>query len=548
MCSSPARASPISARPRGATRCTRTSPIPPSSPTRCGCSSSASRAASRRKGETGAQPEWFYKGDGSILVAPGGRSGQPGFALDGGEEPEIVGIYLIDDAGAPVRIGFALGNEFSDHVTERQNYLWLAHSKLRPASVGPELLVGDLPADVQGVSRIRRGKEVIWEKPFLSGEQNMAHSIANLEAHHFKYALFRRPGDVHVHFFGTATLSFSDGVQTREGRRVRDRVRSPSACRCATGSRRKGRRRRGCGRFRDAPTSLPTGRAPKCARSASDWPTSPMTVARARCHQPLRRGRGGSSAAGAGAASRRLGLRGRGLQQARRPPTSGAGASGSTGARLADRGRRRRGRRPRRSGAVSPGWRGLRNSRLRTRRIRSSSASEGGESKPGAPVSRAPSPLVPARTGFARRANVSSDGGARLRRADLSCRTRRRRRSALTRSPPISATTARPSSVGCGASCGRIFAERALAAAPAPAPAAAPADLAFVRDGPSPALASARDLFASSSPGRFERCPLHPPRPAPAPRRSAAKSSASACGGSASLLTPVAGSPRSIAW
>jgi hypothetical protein len=141
----------------------------------------------------------------------------PAFALDGGEEPEIVGIYLIDDTGGPVRVGFALGNEFSDHVTERQNYLWLAHSKLRPASLGPELLIGDLPADVNGVSRIRRGREVIWEKAFLSGEQNMAHSIANLETHHFKYGLFRRPGDVHVHFFGTATLSFSDGVKTQKG-------------------------------------------------------------------------------------------------------------------------------------------------------------------------------------------------------------------------------------------------------------------------------------------------------------------------------------------
>ena len=119
--------------------------------------------------------------------------------------------------GPPVRVGFALGNEFSDHVTERQNYLYLAHSKLRPASFGPELLVGDLPADISGVSRIRRGKEVVWEKPFLSGEQNMAHTIANLEAHHFKYGLFRRPGDVHVHFFGTATLSFSDGVKTEKG-------------------------------------------------------------------------------------------------------------------------------------------------------------------------------------------------------------------------------------------------------------------------------------------------------------------------------------------
>jgi hypothetical protein len=169
------------------------------------------------RNETGAQPEWFYKGDGSTLAAPEGDLPSPAFALDGGEEPEIVGIYLIDEGGAPVRVGFALGNEFSDHITERHNYLWLAHSKLRPASVGPELLVGDLPADIHGMSRIRRGREVIWEKAFLSGEQNMAHSIANLEAHHFKYSLFRRPGDVHVHFFGTATLSFSDGVKTQKG-------------------------------------------------------------------------------------------------------------------------------------------------------------------------------------------------------------------------------------------------------------------------------------------------------------------------------------------
>ena len=169
------------------------------------------------KGKEGVQPEWFYKGDGSTLVAPGGDLPSPAFALDGGEEPEIVGIYLIDASGAPRRLGFALGNEFSDHVTERQNYLYLAHSKLRASSFGPELLTGDLPPDVQGVSRIRRAKAVLWEKPFLSGEQNMSHTIANLEAHHFKYALFRRPGDVHVHYFGTATLSFSDAIRPEKG-------------------------------------------------------------------------------------------------------------------------------------------------------------------------------------------------------------------------------------------------------------------------------------------------------------------------------------------
>jgi hypothetical protein len=79
------------------------------------------------------------------------------------------------------------------------------------------LLVGELPADVRGTSRIVRDGETVWEKPFLSGEANMSHSIRNLEHHHFKYDLFRRPGDLHVHFFGTATLSFSEGVTTRPG-------------------------------------------------------------------------------------------------------------------------------------------------------------------------------------------------------------------------------------------------------------------------------------------------------------------------------------------
>jgi hypothetical protein len=168
-------------------------------------------------GGIGAQPEWFYKGDGGILVDPGAPLTMPDFAEDGGEEPEIAGVYLIDANGAPVRLGFALGNEFSDHVTERGNYLWLAHSKLRQAALAPELRLGDLPEDVRGTSRIVRGGEVLWEKPFVSGEANMSHSLGNLEHHHFKYDGFLRPGDLHVHFFGTATLSFSDGVRTQVG-------------------------------------------------------------------------------------------------------------------------------------------------------------------------------------------------------------------------------------------------------------------------------------------------------------------------------------------
>jgi hypothetical protein len=169
------------------------------------------------KGKEGVQPEWFYKGDGSFAVRPGEPLVSPSFAADGGEEPEVAGLYVIGKDGAPYRVGFALMNEFSDHVTERQNYLWLAHSKLRQSSFGPEILLGALPADIRGTSRIRRGKKVIFEQQFLTGEANMSHTIDNLERHHFKYLPFRRPGDVHVHCYGTGTLSFAAGIRTQAG-------------------------------------------------------------------------------------------------------------------------------------------------------------------------------------------------------------------------------------------------------------------------------------------------------------------------------------------
>ncbi len=168
-------------------------------------------------GSIGVQPEWFFKGDGTSVAAPEAALEMPPFALDGGEEPEVAGIYLIGQDRLPYRLGFALGNEFSDHVMERQNYLYLAHSKLRASSFGPELRLGPLPDSVEGMSSIRRNGEVIWSKPFKSGEANMSHSLANLEHHHFKYPMFCRPGDIHVHYFGTATLSVADGIITEPG-------------------------------------------------------------------------------------------------------------------------------------------------------------------------------------------------------------------------------------------------------------------------------------------------------------------------------------------
>ena len=170
-----------------------------------------------KDGKPGVQPEWFYKGNGLMTVPPGDSIPSPPFALEGSEEPEIVALYIINKSGEPTRIGYALGNDFSDHKMEKINYLYLAHSKLRSCSYGPELLVDELPATVHGKSRIRRKEKIIWERDFLTGEDNMSHNISNLEYHHFKYDLFRQPGDVHVHFLGTSVLSFADNIEIKEG-------------------------------------------------------------------------------------------------------------------------------------------------------------------------------------------------------------------------------------------------------------------------------------------------------------------------------------------
>jgi len=168
-------------------------------------------------GKIGIQPEWAYKGDGSWLVAPEQPIELPGYAEDGGEEGEVAGLYVIGDNGEVLRVGFALGNEYSDHVMERRNYLYLAHSKLRQSSFGPEVLIGALPDEVKGMVRVLRGGNEAWSGELLSGENNMCHSIANLEQHHFKYAGFRRPGDVHIYYYGASALSTASGFQTQPG-------------------------------------------------------------------------------------------------------------------------------------------------------------------------------------------------------------------------------------------------------------------------------------------------------------------------------------------
>jgi hypothetical protein len=169
------------------------------------------------QGEIGIAPEWFYKGNGSILRGPFEPLIVPPYAEDGGEEAEVAGIYIIGEDGTPYRIGMAIGNEFSDHQFEKRNYLNLAGSKLRTCSIGPELVVGAGFESIVGEVRIEREAETIWSKTVMTGEANMCHSLQNLEHHHFKFEGHRHPGDVHVHFFGAHSLSFGDDVVLHDG-------------------------------------------------------------------------------------------------------------------------------------------------------------------------------------------------------------------------------------------------------------------------------------------------------------------------------------------
>ncbi|HIA20356.1 MAG: AraD1 family protein [Pirellulaceae bacterium] len=161
-------------------------------------------------GQRGTAPEWFYKGNGLMLRGHHEPLDIPAFARDGGEEPELVGCYIIDPAGVPRRLGFALGNEWSDHATETINYLYLAPSKLRSCSVGPELNLDCNFDDLTLRCLVQRDADLLYDSGELkSGEQFMCHSLANCEDHHFKYPQHRQAGDVHLHYFGTSKLSHS---------------------------------------------------------------------------------------------------------------------------------------------------------------------------------------------------------------------------------------------------------------------------------------------------------------------------------------------------
>ncbi len=85
-------------------------------------------------------------------------------------------------------------------------------------AIGPELVVDPDFGSVAGEVSIERDGAAIWQKRIRSGDAAMSHSLANLEHHHFKHAGHRRPGDVHVHYFGYRRVQlWREGVELRDG-------------------------------------------------------------------------------------------------------------------------------------------------------------------------------------------------------------------------------------------------------------------------------------------------------------------------------------------
>ncbi|MBU3821157.1 hypothetical protein KO566_03715 [Flavobacteriaceae bacterium XHP0103] len=167
-------------------------------------------------GSIGVQPEWFYKGNGAVLKGHGESLTVPTFGNDGGEEPELAGVYIVDRNGKPRRIGLTTGNEFSDHIMEKKNYLYLAPSKIRECAIGPELVINADFNAYEGKVGIMRDGHLIWSSDIKTGEKNMSHSLENLEYHHFKYPSHRIPLQAHVHFFGADAFSFGNSLELQQ--------------------------------------------------------------------------------------------------------------------------------------------------------------------------------------------------------------------------------------------------------------------------------------------------------------------------------------------
>lgn len=163
------------------------------------------------------QPEWFYKGNGTILKSTNTVLEIPDFSRSASEEAELVMIYVVDNKQVPHCIGYALGNEFSDPKLAKENHLYFSQAKLRNCAVGPELIVGAPPANVSLTITIHRQNKILWQDKTDTGTKNMFFSIEQIENLLFRHQQFLHPGMVHYLFLGADKTSYSSDIPLQAG-------------------------------------------------------------------------------------------------------------------------------------------------------------------------------------------------------------------------------------------------------------------------------------------------------------------------------------------
>lgn len=143
-----------------------------------------------------AGPPWRYIASSASLRGHGD-------SLPAGGSPDVAAVYLIAPDGRPRRIGVAQGH------------------RGRVSALGPELILDPALPRLHGTVRIRAGNSAARSSGSheLSAEVPLLLALASVEPDHFETADFRRPGDVHVHFFGQRLLNLTP-VAASEGDEV----------------------------------------------------------------------------------------------------------------------------------------------------------------------------------------------------------------------------------------------------------------------------------------------------------------------------------------
>ncbi|MBT2527844.1 FAH family protein [Streptomyces sp. ISL-99] len=166
------------------------------------------------------QPNWFVKGFGDVLKAPGEPLSVPGDAVAVCEEAEVVLVYTGDDRGVPRYTGYTFGNDLTDIGRFKQHAGHLSYAKLCDAGVAPWLHLGEPPRSVTGEVTIERDGVPAWKGPFTTGTDALHYDLPTMMSRLFAHEALHRPGRVHYVYIGADRSSFHSGFRAADGDRV----------------------------------------------------------------------------------------------------------------------------------------------------------------------------------------------------------------------------------------------------------------------------------------------------------------------------------------